>query len=49
MINLSELPQIKKLNEAESKLFFYSLLSASHKIDSLTPIQALYDVDYEED
>ena len=48
MINLSELPQIKNLNEAESKLF-YSLLSVSHKIGSLAPIQALYDVDYEED
>lgn len=47
MTNLSELPQIKNLNEEESKLF-YSLLSASNKIDSLTPIQALYDVDYEE-
>lgn len=47
MGQLSDLPQIKNLNEEESKLF-YTLLSASRNSDSLKPIESLYTVDYEE-
>lgn len=47
MDDLIRLPQIQDLNEEESKLF-YALLSSSRAIDSLSPIETLYSVDYTE-
>ncbi len=49
MNNLSQIPQIKNLNEEESKLF-YAILSASNNSPSLdlSPIENLYKVDYDE-
>lgn len=49
MSSLASIPQIKNLNDEESRLF-YSLLSASSKSSSLdlSPIENLYQVDYDE-
>lgn len=49
MNSLSTIPQIKNLNEEESKLF-YALLNASSNSPSLdlSPIEQLYLVDYDE-
>lgn len=49
MSNLATIPQIKNLNEEESKLF-YALLNASSSSPSLdlSPIEQLYKVDYDE-
>jgi len=49
MRNLSSIPQIKNLNEEESRLF-YAILSASSNRSSLdlSPIENLYKVDYDE-
>ena len=49
MTSLAHIPQIKNLNEEESKLF-YTLLAASNSSSSLdlSPIERLYKVDYDE-